>query len=152
MKRVECAGQLWLRFEEKETQKRPIARGFGRYNNFALCFLFLLSLISNKIKRKRFSLFSISPKRPPRRGLERSPFFFCSFVYLNLWFDFSRKWWKTADFGCNIDLVGGFASQSRDIRNLRFLTKLQKHCHWQSLALDKKMENLKKKTWKLFAK
>lgn len=35
---VECARQLWLRFEKEETQKRPIARGFGRYNSLLCAF------------------------------------------------------------------------------------------------------------------
>lgn len=54
---VECAGQLWLRFEEKETQKRPIARGFGRYNSLLCAFYSFFNLWTTKEKKMK-ELFS----------------------------------------------------------------------------------------------
>lgn len=60
---VECARQLWLRFEEKETQKRPIARGFGRYNSL-LCAFYSFYFLNQKKepKEKSFPNFLISSK------------------------------------------------------------------------------------------
>lgn len=77
---VECARQLWLRFEEKETQKRSIARGFGRYNSLLCAFYSFFNYYKPKENQQQKKI----PCFPSQQAFFQSfeDFYFVIFVYL----------------------------------------------------------------------